>query len=197
MDRTSVVFIALLFVSCGTATQSVDAPQTLDPRDLPVIQAVITEIGTAYLERVPDHVMLLETRTRYGGWDGSTGGAVGYGAPADGWPVDVTEPLAARNEAVFRVDSLGPIPPTVQLVSPEAVRSALGRRSNWSKFARRFPSAFGVASISAPGFSKDGSRAGVVVSVYCGRLFGWGELLVLEPSANGWRIAHRYTLWES
>ena len=197
MNRAIATFAALLATACQTALPVAAPSKPLDDRDLPVLEAVITEIGTSYLQRVPEKLMLLETTTRAGSWDGSTGGAVQYGAPSEGWPEDVTRPLEARNESTYNLDRLEPIPQRVELVSREIVRSALGRRSSWPRFSKRFPQAFGVASVSAPGFADNGSRAGVVVSVYCGVLCGWGELLLLEPSENGWIITKRYSLWES
>jgi hypothetical protein len=191
-----VIFAALLFWSCASVP-AVTAPSApLEPRDFPVLRVILNDVSLACLRRDPARILLVEDSTSLSAWNGSTGAAVHYGSPED-WSVDVTSHLETRNRSAFDLGSLEPLPEGAQLASSAAIRSALGRKGDWSRFRRVCPSAYGVATVSAPGFSTDSTRVGAVVSVYCGLLCGWGELVLLENFGGEWKIVKRYPLWES
>ena len=60
---------------------------------------------------------------------------------------------------------------------------------HWRAFLNAFPQTRGIASVSSIGFSDDQRQALLSLTYLCGRLCGYGSLVLVERGADGrWRV---------
>jgi hypothetical protein len=67
----------------------------------------------------------------------------------------------------------------------------------WRAFYRLFPNSHGSTTVSAIGYSQDGTRALLFVSHGCGELCGQGKTVLLHRTLGQWRISRIAMLWVS
>ena len=65
----------------------------------------------------------------------------------------------------------------------------------WDTYYSKYKGCY--ISFSNPLFNKEKSKVYFQTSQMCGRLYGHGEIVVMEKSKNGWEIIYRAETWES
>lgn len=84
----------------------------------------------------------------------------------------------------------------VVLTKPEIDRIFKGNGS-WDDFYKMYPTSVGIISLSRVGFSASMNQALVYIDHGCGGLCGTGHYVLLEKSADGWRVVNRRMVWIS
>lgn len=109
-------------------------------------------------------------------------------------PRKLREELVAANgrRTPMQVAGLG----GVRVVSFGEARSILVN-GDWDAFYRQYPGSAGLAAVSRPVLSKDGTQALLYVEHRCDGMCGEGMLFLLQREATGWRIAGTFGLWVS
>ena len=67
----------------------------------------------------------------------------------------------------------------------------------WDTFYQKYPGSSGIVTLSKVGFNKEMNQALVIMGVQRGRVFGIGELYLLQKENNAWRIQKAAMLWIS
>lgn len=87
--------------------------------------------------------------------------------------------------------------PLAKLESKARLEELFKDRGGWGRFYDAYPGSRGYMAISSLAYSDNRVEALVVVSHYCGRLCGTGDLVHLKHDGKRWTIAGRYFLWIS
>jgi hypothetical protein len=68
---------------------------------------------------------------------------------------------------------------------------------SWGAFARRYPQARGIVSLSAIAYGESGNEAMAYLGFSCGLVCGHGLAVVLQRNGSQWVAVEHMYLWES
>jgi hypothetical protein len=103
---------------------------------------------------------------------------------------------AVRQEGALPV-ALGQRPDVALVPSAELARVLEAPGADWHTFARRYPTARGIVSLSAIAYGDSGNEAMAYLGFSCGLLCGHGLAVVLQRDGARWVAVEHMYLWES
>lgn len=193
MPRPSFRIAAVLSLAVLAASCAPDAPVPRAPtaEEYAVYRVVLSG---GYATPVPTRVIVVGD---------STIGIRDDGEFSDAAAVERTEPERAvrrdflrRNAhpAALRADSFRTRLPVVLLSRTELAR-ILDAKGGWEHFHDRYAGSYGYFGLSRVGFSRDGTRAVLIVERSCGFLCGSGHIVRLEKREGRWRVVESMMTW--
>jgi hypothetical protein len=83
------------------------------------------------------------------------------------------------------------------VLADELLLQKMFKRGGWEEFYKRYPDSGGYIAFSRVGFNPAMDQALVYIAHGCGGLCGTGHYVLLEKSADKWRVLKRSMVWIS
>jgi hypothetical protein len=190
--------VALCLSSVTLRTEPMPAASDREADGLAVYAALLshpslTGPGGKQVVVVKRELVSAEFRVDASGWEQNFRRSLHKAAPST---IDAF--LAASRQEGELPAALGQTPGVTLVASAELARvlEAPGR-DYWSTFARRYPKARGIVSLSAIAYGESGNEAMAYLGFNCGLLCGHGLVVVLQRDGTRWVPVEHLYLWES
>jgi len=103
-----------------------------------------------------------------------------------------------RNKDPLRFKDLFDLNMKYVLVSKQEIEKIFKEGGGWwDEFYKRYPDSGGLIALSRPGFNPAMNQAIVYISHNCNALCGTGHYVLLEKSADRWKVVEQKMVWIS